>query len=95
MFVPNISDVTLAPVDPALLLCWEETVRQGLDCSLLRKHSKGKVITTSRASRPEAKAPTTALFITVEKKMVQKMEKKKQEDTGGPPILHHPHPLSL
>ena len=62
MFVPNISDVTLAPVDPALLLCWEETVRQGLDCSLLRKHSKGKVITTSRASRPEAKAPTTAFF---------------------------------
>jgi hypothetical protein len=41
----NIPDVTLASVDPALLSCWEEKVKQGVECSLLLKHSKGKIIT--------------------------------------------------
>ena len=40
-----IPDVTLACVDPALLQCWEEKVRQGADCSLLLKHRKGKITT--------------------------------------------------
>ena len=42
----NIPDVTLACADPALLLCWEEKVKLGIECSLLLKHSKGKIITT-------------------------------------------------
>ena len=57
-------DVTLAPVDPALLLRWEEEVRQGLDCALVLKHRKGKVIIhvhTSKAWPTWAKAPATDL----------------------------------
>ena len=56
MSVPYESDVTLAPVEPALLLFWKEKVRQGMDCSLLLKHSKGKIITaltTINVWRPE------------------------------------------
>ena len=43
-------DVTLVPVDTSILSCWEEKVKQGLDCSLLLRHSKGKVITTLKCS---------------------------------------------
>ena len=81
MSVPDNSDVTLAPVDPALLLCWEEKVRQGMDCSLLLKHSKGKIITTLTASnvwRNEAKAPTTVLS-QGEKEKVKKKKKKRSK----------------
>ena len=45
MAAPDFPDVTLAHADPALLLCWEEKVRQGVECTLLLKHSRGKVIT--------------------------------------------------
>ena len=49
---PN-PDVTLACVDPALLQCWEEKVRQGTECTLLLKHRKGKITTilTSTSTR--------------------------------------------
>ena len=48
-----IPDVTLACVDPALLQCWEEKVRQGAECTLLLKHRKGKITTilTSTSTR--------------------------------------------
>ena len=36
---------TLVLVDPSILSCWEEKVKQGLDCSLMLKHSKGVVNT--------------------------------------------------
>ena len=52
-------DVTLVHVDSSILSCWEEKVKQGLDCSLLLKHSKGKIITTLKCSEvlkpPKAK----------------------------------------
>ena len=40
------TDVTLALVDPALVSCWDRLVKQGKECFLLLKHSKGKVVAT-------------------------------------------------
>ena len=50
MAAANSMDVTLVPVDTSILSCWEEKVKQGIECSLLLKHSKGKVITTLKCS---------------------------------------------
>ena len=82
MSVPDKSDVTLAPVDPALLLPWEEKVRQGMDCSLLLKHSIGKIfstLTTSNVWWPDAKAPTTVLSQREKKTVKKEKEEGKQE----------------
>ena len=45
-------DVTLACVDPALVSSWDKLVKQGKECSLLLKHSKGKVIATLQCTTP-------------------------------------------
>ena len=45
MSEPDISDVTLAYVDPDILSCWEGKVRQGLECTLTIKHKQGKITT--------------------------------------------------
>ena len=50
MAAANSMDVTLVPVDTSILSCWEEKVKQGIECFLLLKHSKGKVITTLKCS---------------------------------------------
>ena len=57
MVVTDFSDVPLAPVDASLLSCWEEKVKQGVDCSLVLKHSKGKVITILKCSEVVLKCP--------------------------------------
>ena len=51
MAAPNIADVTLASVDPALLLCCGEEVKQGKDCSLILKYQGGKITTTLEVSK--------------------------------------------
>ena len=56
-------DVTLAHADHVLLLCWEEKVRMRNECSLLLKHSKGKIITTlktcsTKITEPNIGVPT-------------------------------------
>ena len=57
MVATDFSDVPLAPVDASLLSCWEEKVKQGVDCSLVLKHSKGKVITILKCSEMVLKSP--------------------------------------
>ena len=57
MVATDFSDVPLAPVDASLLSCWEEKVKQGVDCSLVLKHSKGKVITILKCSEVVLKCP--------------------------------------
>ena len=52
-----IPDVTLASADPQLLLCWEEKVRLGAECSLLLKHSKGKIFTILKSSSFSTQKP--------------------------------------
>ena len=44
--------VTLALVDPSLLSSWEGMVKRGVECSLLLKHSKGKIIATLQSTTP-------------------------------------------
>ena len=51
MVAPNIPDVTLTSADPALLLCWEEQVKQGKDCFLVLKYQGGKITTTLQVSK--------------------------------------------
>ena len=50
MSAPDSSDVTLALVDANVLACWESKVKLGLECSLLLKHSEGKITTTLQYS---------------------------------------------
>ena len=45
-------DVTLASADAAILLCWEEKVKQKKDCSLLLQSRGGRVITTIKVIGP-------------------------------------------
>ena len=58
---PVIPDVTLASADPAILQCWEK-VRQGAKCSLLLKHSNGKIetILKSTSMNPKPKVQSSA-----------------------------------
>jgi hypothetical protein len=80
MTVTNIPDVTLASVDPALLSCWEEKVKQGVECSLLLKHSKGKIFTilkTSVSRRPDAVASSPI------PSLAEKIKKKKKKNKGN------------
>ena len=47
----NFLDHNLVSVDPSILSCWEEKVKEGFDCTLLLKHSKGKVTTILKCSK--------------------------------------------
>ena len=70
------SDVTLASVDPTLLSCWEEKVKQGADCSLHLQHKKG-VITTILKCSSTRKAPCSSKNAQARKKQKKKTSKKK------------------
>ena len=89
MAAANFSDVPLAPVDASLLSCWEEKVKQGVDCSLFLKHSKGKVSTILKCSQvvlksPEARnsssPPSSTPTLHAEEK---KKKKKRKRNKGG------------
>ena len=47
----NFLDHNLVSVDPSILSCWEKKVKEGIDCTLLLKHSKGKVTTILKCSK--------------------------------------------
>ena len=53
MVAPNIPDVTMTSADPALLLCWEEQVKQGKDCSLILNYQGCKITTTLQVSKQQ------------------------------------------
>ena len=72
--------MTLAQVDPAILTCWEEMLKRGEECSLLLKHSKGKVTfslqgTTKSSSLAEISLP----LISSAKKKKRKQKRKSQK----------------
>ena len=75
------TDVTLVYADPALLLCWEEKVKQGVECSLHLKYSKGKFTSTLQCSStkdiPELGPSSTSQAEKIKKK--KKGSKKKLE----------------
>ena len=79
----KFSDVTLAFADCDLLLCWEEKVKQGAECTLLLKHSKGKIETilksrSSKISQPKVLPSADKPSIPAEKKKRKKANKKKR-----------------
>ena len=53
-------DVTLALVDPTLLSSWEGMVKRGKECSLLLKHSKGKITATLQCTTSTTLSSSTS-----------------------------------
>ena len=73
--------VTLANVDPSIVSCWDKMVKQGEECSLLLKHSKGKVVSTLQCITPVKtltslpSSPPSALEKKKKRKGAKKLEK--------------------
>ena len=77
----ELSDVTLASVDADVLSCWESKVKLGLECSLILKHSKGKITTTLQFSKRrdlDVKTSTSSSSVSQAEK-----GKRKQKRRGG------------
>ena len=70
-------DVTLAHVDPSIVSCWDKMVKRGEECSLLLKHSKGKVIATLQCTTP-VKTKTSSNFSTPSAEEEKKNKKKRK-----------------
>ena len=67
------SGVTLAFVDPSLLSSWEGMVKLSVECSLLLKHGKGKIIATTPSPCSTLSSSTTS---------PSSAEKRKKEEEG-------------
>ena len=85
MAAAKYPDVPLVSADASLLSCWEEKVKLGVDCSLVLKHSKGKVVTILKCSSAIAKRPPTSSSSPAASSTTspQAEEKKKKENKGG------------
>ena len=70
------TDVTLAHVDPSIVSCWDKMVMQGKECSLLLKHSKGKVIATLQCTM-QIKTTNSSNFSTPSAEEEKKKKKRK------------------
>ena len=86
------SVVTLALVDPSLLSSWEGMVKRGVECSLLLKHSKGKIIATLQSTTPSP-CPTlshaTSLPSSAEKSKKRKKRKGSKEKRLKDLLAYH------
>ena len=67
--------VTLAHVDPFLVSCWDKMVKRGEECSLLLKHSKGKVVATLQCTTP---VRTSTSLPSLSPSALEKKKKKKK-----------------
>ena len=72
------SGVTLALVDPSLLSSWEEMVKRGVECSLMLKHSKGKVTAMLQCTLP-APSSTPSLIPSPSSAMRRKKRGRKEK----------------
>ena len=68
--------VTLANVDPSIVSCWDKMVKQGEECSLLLKHSKGKVVATLQCTTP---VKTSTSLPSLSPSALEKKKKKKRK----------------
>ena len=86
----NFPGDNLVFVDPSILSCWGEKVKEGFDCILMLKHSKGKVTTVlkcsklvaspdARKSAPQPAVSPTQVEVAKGMKKRRKMNKKKLE----------------
>ena len=67
------SGVTLALVDSSILSCWEEMVKQGKECSLMLKHSKGNVTVKLQSTSKVSPLPQASLSASAEAKKGKKL----------------------
>ena len=74
----EFTNVTLAQVDPAILTCWEEMLKRGEECSLLLKHSKGRV-TFSLQCAKSAESSSVAEISSAPMSSAKKKEKKRKQ----------------
>jgi hypothetical protein len=72
------SGVTLALVDPSILSCWEEMVKQGKECSLILKHNKGNVTVKLQSTNKVSSLPQAPLSASPAVKKRKKTSKKKR-----------------
>ena len=70
--------MTLAQVDPAILTCWEEMLKRGEECSLLLKHSKGRVTFSLQCAKP-AQSSSVAEISPAPMSSAKKKEKKRKQ----------------
>ena len=86
----NFPGDNLVSVDPSILSCWGEKVKEGFDCILLLKHSKGRVTTVLKCSKwvaspdarksvPQPAVSPTQVEVAKGMKKRRKMNKKKLE----------------
>ena len=73
------SGVTLALVDSSILSCWEEMVKQGKECSLMLKYSKGNVTVKLQSTSKVSPLPKPLSLL----QLKQRRGKKEQEETAG------------
>ena len=71
------SGVTLALVDPSLLSSWEEMVKRGVECSLMLRHSKGKITAMLQCTTPASSSAPSSTS-SAEKKKKRKRNKEKR-----------------
>ena len=84
MAVPDFPDVTLACVDPALLLCWEEKVKQGLEFYILLKHRSEIITTILQTSSINSLVAKTIVNATVPQAEETKKHKKPRNKKTHP-----------
>ena len=86
MAAANFLNEALVSVDPSILSCWEEKVKQGLDCTLMLKHSKGKVTTILKCNgvvrSPDARKPSPQPVASSPQTAEEKKRKKKKKKGG-------------
>ena len=87
MAAAEYPDMPLVSVDASLLSCWEEKVKLGVDCSLVLKHSKGKVVTILKCSSAIAKRPPNSSSSRAASSSAsphaEEKKKKKNKNKGG------------
>ena len=76
MAAPNFPDVTLVYADPALLLCWEEQVKQGKDCSLLLEYKNGFITTTLKVNKCKSPEAKVSKLVPTSKSQAKKKKKR-------------------
>ena len=81
--------MTLAPVDPALLSCWEEMVKRGEECTLMLKHSKGQVTATLQSTKQTSTLPEPSLSSSASAKKKKKKKKGNKKKRVEALLAYH------
>ena len=89
MSAEEISDVTLAHVDPCLVSCWDNMVKRGDECSLVLKHSNGRVIATLQCATTTQPTTSVASSPSLSSSAKRKKKKKKKKQNLEKLLAYH------